>query len=233
MCVTRERLSVSKSFQWSAKDSGRVNELMRIFGLDKGFVRDNQVSRSCEITIDSGMVIYLTGPSGAGKSVLLNALYRACGQRKVRLCDIELDSERAVIDCLGDDTADAMSILTMAGLGDVFCVLNTPSALSDGQRYRYRLCRALYSLSPVIFADEFCSNLDRITACAVSANLRRAADRTSRTFILAGCRDDIIRDLCPDIIAAVRLNGQTEIIERLNCSPAKLRSCSDKNERLY
>jgi ABC-type ATPase with predicted acetyltransferase domain len=221
MSVTREHLSVSRSFEWTAEHSGRVNELMGIFGIDKRLLQHRQVHRSCDVTIEPGTVVYITGPSGAGKSVLLNGLYHACGQEKIRLCDIELDEQRAVIDCVGDDVADAMSILTLAGLGEVFSVLNTPAVLSEGQRYRYRLACAIYRDSAVVFGDEFCSNLDRITACSVAFNLRRAANRSQRAFVLAGCRDDIIRDLQPDITVAVRLCGETEIIERpVHKSPA-------------
>ena len=101
-----------------------------------------------------------------------------------------------------------------AGLNDAFVVLNEPARLSEGQKYRYRLARAIGSGKKIIFADEFCSGLDRITAAVVSHNIRKIAAREGITFVLAGSYDDLLCDLRPDVIVMKYLTGATEVIYR-------------------
>jgi len=71
---------------------------------------------------------------------------------------------------------------------------------------------ALASGKKIIFADEFCSHLDRITAAAISYNIQRHAKRTGVTFILAGSHEDMLVDLAPDVLVIKELSGTTQII---------------------
>jgi ABC-type ATPase with predicted acetyltransferase domain len=65
-----------------------------------------------------------------------------------------------------------------------------------------------------IFADEFCSNLDRITAAVISYNVRKYATEKKRIFILASSHDDILLDLQPDVIVIKELSGDAKVIYR-------------------
>ena len=71
---------------------------------------------------------------------------------------------------------------------------------------------ALASAKKFIFADEFCSELDRITAAVISYHLQRYAKRHNVTFILASSHEDILLDLAPDVIVVKELSGPTEVI---------------------
>ncbi|MGA2915793.1 MAG: ATP-binding cassette domain-containing protein [Sedimentisphaerales bacterium] len=102
--------------------------------------------------------------------------------------------------------------LSCAGLTDVFCVLNSPANLSEGQKYRYRIAKAITSDKQFIFADEFCSNLDRVTAAIISYNLRKFATKTGKIFVLASSHDDLLVDLLPDVIVIKHLAGEAEVI---------------------
>jgi uncharacterized protein len=108
-------------------------------------------------------------------------------------------------------TIDAMSLLSYAGLSDVFCMLNAPANLSEGQKYRFRLACALASGKKFIFADEFCSNLDRITAGVIAYNVRRFAKRNNVTFFLASAHEDILADLQPDVLVVKGFAGEAEV----------------------
>ena len=101
-----------------------------------------------------------------------------------------------------------------SGLSDVFSLLNRPCWLSDGQKYRFRLARALAAGKPFVFADEFCSELDRITAATVAFNVHRLAKRTRTTLVLASSRDDILMDLAPDVLVVKDFSGPAEVIYR-------------------
>jgi ABC-type ATPase with predicted acetyltransferase domain len=132
---------------------------------------------------------------------------------RISIDEIQLPADKAAIDCIGNSsgTIEAMSLLGYAGLSDVFCVLTPPANLSEGQKYRFRLARALATGKKIIFADEFCSNLDRITAAVIAYNIRRFAKRNKVTFFLASSHEDILADLQPDVLVVKRFTGPAEI----------------------
>ena len=107
---------------------------------------------------------------------------------------------------------ETLRTLSNAGLTDVFCVLNSPANLSEGQKYRYRIAKALAGDKQFIFADEFCSQLDRVTAAVISHNLRKFASKTGKIFILASSHDDLLADLLPEVIVIKHLAGDAEVI---------------------
>jgi ABC-type ATPase with predicted acetyltransferase domain len=186
-----------------------------MFGLDIERLRSKGISHRCNINLKAGDICYITGASGAGKTVLLGELYKLAGaDERMRLCDIEIEVGKAVIDCIEGDFFESLQILSKAGLSDVFCVLDEPAKLSEGQKYRYRLAKALASGKSIIFADEFCSGLDRITAAVISHNINKIARQSGKTFVLASSHDDLLCDLQPDVVVIKHLNGKTEVIYR-------------------
>ena len=205
--------SLEKTFDWNYEVTDKVAKVMRAFGLSVQRMKSNAVQHKCQIKLSPGDICYLTGASGAGKSVLLRELYNVIeDDNKIKLSDIDLPSEKTCIDSVDGRFLDVLRVLSKAGLGDVFCVLNSPANLSDGQKYRFRLAKAMASGAKFIFADEFCSNLDRITAAVISHNVRVFARRNGITFVLASSHDDLIADLIPNVIVVKHLAGQTEVI---------------------
>jgi ABC-type ATPase with predicted acetyltransferase domain len=71
---------------------------------------------------------------------------------------------------------------------------------------------ALASGRKFVFADEFCSELGRITAAVVAVRLRKHAKRHGTIFILASAHEDILMDLAPDVLVIKDLLGNTEVI---------------------
>ena len=204
---------VTKAFPWRGTISKKGAAVMRMFGLTADTLTGDSVTHSCKLEIGAGDIVYITGPSGCGKSVLLRELEKAIpASERVNLDQIELPSDRSVIDCIDGDFLTGLRLLSTAGLNDVFCVLNQPDRLSDGQKYRFRLAAALAAKKKFIFADEFCCELDRITAAVISYNIHRYAKRAGVTFILASSHEDILLDLEPDVIVARELGGKTEVI---------------------
>jgi len=195
------KYSISKSFKWRGQVTAKVAAVMRMFGLDVARMREKFATVSCEIDIRPGDIVYITGPSGAGKSVLLKELERCVpASDRINLGQIELPVHKSLIDCIGGDVLSALKVLSTAGLNDVYCVLNQTRYLSEGQKYRFRLACALASGKRFIFADEFCSNLDRITAAVISYTIGKFAKRKGVTFVLASSHDDLLMDLEPDVI---------------------------------
>jgi ABC-type ATPase with predicted acetyltransferase domain len=207
--------NVSKTFKWQGTVTDKVASVCRMFGLTAERLSQQHFTHSCRLEIDAGDIVYITGPSGAGKSVLLGELEKAvpAGQR-INLAEIALPPDKTLIDCIRADLAEGLRFLSVAGLNDCFCILNQPANLSAGQQYRFRLAMALTSDKKFVFADEFCSELDSVTAAVISYRLHKFAKRTGTTFILASSRDDVLADLSPDVVVVKQLSGPAEVIYR-------------------
>ena len=207
--------TVEKTFPWQGKLTDKVTSVMKMFGLNLDRLKTQTPVHKCSIRLKRGDICYITGASGSGKSVMLRELYKSCpAGKRLWLDDIELEKDKSLVDCIQGNFFTALRTLSKAGLSDVFCVLNQPHKLSEGQKYRYRLARALASDARMIFADEFCSNLDRITAAVISHNIHDIARKTGKTFILASSHDDLLIDLVPDVVVIKYLAGRTEVIYR-------------------
>jgi ABC-type ATPase with predicted acetyltransferase domain len=184
-----------------------------MFGLTADRLAERAVTHECRLELEPGDIVYITGPSGSGKSVLLREL-RGCidPAQSVDLASVPLPADRSVIDCFEGPMIEGLRTLGLVALGEVFCVLNKPSLLSDGQKSRFRLAQAFASGKPFIFADEFCSELDDVTAAAVAFNVHKLAKRTRTTFIAASSRRDILMDLAPDVLVVKDFSGPAEVI---------------------
>ena len=208
---------VSRRFGWCGEITDKVGAVMRMFGVSRSRLDEVSVEHRCELEINCGDVVYITGPSGCGKSVLLRELEKEIAiEDRINLGDIELVSDKAVIDCVDGDFVSALKVLSTAGLNDCFCVLNRPAYLSDGQKYRFRLAMALASKKKYVFSDEFCMNLDRITAAVIAYNVQRYAKSEGVTFILAGSSDDVLVDLAADVLVVKELGGDAEVVYKKN-----------------
>jgi ABC-type ATPase with predicted acetyltransferase domain len=147
-------------------------------------------------------VVYLYGDSGCGKSSVLRQikeLYDAKGFEDDQL------EERALIDTF-EEYGRATYYLSLTGLAEAYLFLRKPSELSDGQLYRYRLAHLIDTGAENVIMDEFCANLDRTTAKAISYNLRKVADRFNINFFVATTHRDIKTDLNAD--ASILLDGR-------------------------
>ena len=205
--------SISKNLRWQGTITDKVAQVCRMFGVTADRLTERRVNHNCRLEINDGDIVYITGPSGAGKTVLLKELEKSIpASERANLARIKLPSNKTLIDCIDGDLLTSLRMLSIAGLNDCFCILNQPQKLSDGQKYRFRLAMSLAAKKKFIFADEFCSELDRITAAVISYNLYKFAKRTGTTFILAASHDDILLDLAPDVLVITELSGTAEVI---------------------
>jgi ABC-type ATPase with predicted acetyltransferase domain len=204
---------VARQFPWQGPLSDKAVRVCRMFGLTLDRLTDRAPVHQCRVEIRPGDITFITGPSGAGKSVLLGELQRCVlATDVVNLADLDLPADKTVVDCFDGDVVTTLRTLSVVGLSDVFSLLNRPSRLSDGQQHRFRLARALTAGKPFVFADEFCSALDRLTAATVAYNVCRLAKRTGTTLILASSRDDILLDLAPDVLIVKDFLGPAQVI---------------------
>ncbi len=206
---------VTRQFPWQGPLSDKAVRVCRMFGLTIDRLTDRAPVHQCRVEIRPGDITFITGPSGAGKSVLLRELQQCVpAGAAVNLGDVDLPGDKTVVDCFENDLVTSLRTLSAVGLSDVFALLNRPHRLSEGQQHRFRLARALTAGKPFVFADEFCSTLDRITAATVAYNVYRLAKRTGTTLVVASSRDDILPDLAPDVLIVKDLTGPAQVIYR-------------------
>jgi ABC-type ATPase with predicted acetyltransferase domain len=205
--------TVDKRFQTSVTRTDRVLEIAEAFGLgldDKEFVVfDHQ-----PIEIEQGDVVYVTGQSGAGKSTVLRELTAQMTAASLEVSDLDAVPllDLPLIDQIGTTTAEALSLLSVAGLNDAYLFVRKPAELSDGQRYRFRLAKLIESGAKVWVADEFLAVLDRTTAKVIAFNLQKVARKAGATLIVATTHTDMVPDLAPNLYIEKRYREKIQIV---------------------
>ncbi len=204
---------VSRHFPWKGPVSPRTVQVCRMFGLTLDRLTERVPTHACRLEFDPGDIVYITGPSGSGKSVLLRELERQVpASESVNLARMPLPQDRTVIDCFETDVVATLRTLGTVGLSDAFSVVNRPCHLSEGQQYRFRLALALAAGKRFVFADEFGSELDRLTAATLAFNIHKYAKRTQTTFILASSHRDTLLDLAPDVVVTKDFCGPGDVL---------------------
>jgi ABC-type ATPase with predicted acetyltransferase domain len=155
-------------------------------------------------------IALLTGPSGSGKTSLLRELTRLARRPIIveQPSQLPRDHTRA-IDALGPtrSLAHAMRLLSAAGLADARLMVTPIAHMSEGERARLALARAMARAArarttPItLIIDEFASSLDHITALSLAATLARwvRQPRSRLRAIIATNRDHTAAALAPDI----------------------------------
>lgn len=223
MSIETDKYIINKRFDTRVERSPRVLEVAEAFGLglsDKEFV----IFEELELDVPKGSIVYITGQSGSGKSLLLRELELQMGDRGFKVANldkVELE-DKPLIDQIGSSTTEALKILSIAGLNDAYLYIRKPAELSDGQRYRFKLAKAIESGADVWVADEFLAVLDRVAARVISYTLQKAARAQGATLIVATTHTDMVRDLYPDIYIEKRyrekllIEKAQEVVDHIN-----------------
>lgn len=133
----------------------------------------------------------IVGGSGTGKSTIANELFK---DNIIKEFDY---NNKSVLDNMPEniETKDIEKMFYSVGFGSVPSWLKPYNVLSNGEKMRVDLARALLEKDFIVF-DEFTSVVDRQvaqTACI-------AIKGTNKKFIAVSCHKDIIEWLQPDWI---------------------------------
>jgi GNAT superfamily N-acetyltransferase/ABC-type molybdenum transport system ATPase subunit/photorepair protein PhrA len=142
----------------------------------------------------------IVGPSGSGKSVIGRRHY---GRQFIE--GYKWPKDKAIVDGFPESMSvrDITGMLNSVGFSSPPDWVKPYAVLSNGQRFRCDLTRALLTPAPVIAFDEFTSVVDRqvarFGAAAVAKTIRKGrTQKFARRFVAVTCHYDVLAWLQPD-----------------------------------
>ena len=183
---------------YSIPETKSTKMIMDAFGL-KGDTIFSDIVQNVSVKASNGNIILVVGSSGSGKSVFLRALdpdntmdrnlsvtrsttlnYTAGWLRRLR-------DDIPVFEALAEKYTPprAFVALSRVGLSEALAFIKPFWMLSRGQQYRAMIADLLLRDDEVWLLDEFCSDLDPITAKIVAYNLRKQTIATGRIAFVA------------------------------------------------
>lgn len=162
-----------------------------------------------EMNKDNWNILLICGKSGSGKSTILREIY---GDVK----PIEYDYDKCVISQFPKlSEEEACDLLSSMGLASVPTWLRKPQELSNGERARLDIAKAIYDANGgIVVLDEYTSVVNRSAAKSMSFALQRYARQKGLKIIIASCHFDIIEWLQPNYIFNLEHrdeNGEVEM----------------------
>jgi len=139
----------------------------------------------------------IVGPSGAGKTSVARHLLGEC------IVDgYDWHPTRSVVDSFGDRSIrDVVEALSSVGFASPPSWTKPFHVLSNGEKFRATMARALMDERGTVVIDEFTSVIDRTVARIGSHAVAKAVRRKpGKRFVAVSCHDDIIEWLQPDWI---------------------------------
>lgn len=169
----------------------RVAKIMNDFDVklehsNEHFVGEIEFPREWNI----GLIV---GGSGTGKTTIINELFTDNIVKDFQW------TNKCVLDDMPKEcnTTDIEKMFYSVGFGSVPSWLKPYNVLSNGEKMRVDLARALLEKDFVVF-DEFTSVVDRQVAKVACIAVNKAVKKTNKKFIAVSCHKDIIEWLQPD-----------------------------------
>ena len=158
---------------------------------------------------DDWNILLICGKSGSGKSTILREIY---GDVK----PIEYDYNKCVISQFPRlSEEEACDLLSSMGLSSVPTWLRKPQELSNGERARLDIAKAIYDANGgIVVLDEYTSVVNRTAAKSMSHALQRYVRQKGLKVIIASCHIDIIEWLQCDYMFNLEHrdeNGEVEM----------------------
>lgn len=178
------------------KKTFRVDQVAGMFDLKLAKTASAEFHAELPAADEDWQIGVIVGPSGSGKTTIAREAFGA------DLCAAQPWAEdKAVIDGFGERSIKEIThALTSVGFSSPPSWVKPYSVLSNGEKFRCDLARALLADRPLIAYDEFTSVVDRTVAkigsAAVSKAIRKG--KIARKFVAVTCHYDIVDWLEPD-----------------------------------
>ena len=137
----------------------------------------------------------ITGPSGAGKSQVARALFP-----DALIDGYDWHADKAIVDGFGAmPVRDVVGALSSVGFASPPGWLKPYRVLSNGEKFRVNLARAIVDERPLIAFDEFSSVVDRqVGRIGAHACAKAVRARPGKRFVAVTCHEDVLDWLQPD-----------------------------------
>ncbi|PTW50586.1 ABC transporter family protein [Rhodovulum kholense] len=214
--ISIENLSIRASYRVPETRSTKI--IMDAFGL-KGDTVYADIVQNVSVKASNGNIIFVVGTSGSGKSVFLNALdpdktidgnlmvKRTGGLKHSAGWLRPLRNDVPIFEVLAEKFTPEKAFVSLSrvGLSEALAFIKPFWMLSRGQQYRAMIADLLLRDEEVWLLDEFCSDLDPITAKIVAHNLRKQIIATGRiAFIAAANHTHYLDALRPTKVLMLR-----------------------------
>ncbi|CAD5109933.1 ATP-binding cassette domain-containing protein [Zestomonas carbonaria] len=194
--ISISNLSIRAAYRIPETRSTKI--VMDAFGL-KGDTVYADIVQNVSVKASNGNIVFVVGTSGSGKSVFLNSLdpdktldgnltVKRTGSMKHSAGWLRpLRDDAPVFEVLAEKFTPekAFVALSRVGLSEALAFIKPFWMLSRGQQYRAMIADLLLRDEEVWLLDEFCSDLDPITAKIVAHNLRKQVIATGRIAFIA------------------------------------------------
>jgi GNAT superfamily N-acetyltransferase len=174
--------------------SFRVASVMGKFDLQNEHIKET-FEGEIDLT-NEWQVGCIVGASGTGKTTIAKELFP-----DAYMFDYKYKSESILDDFPQNLSVDEITkMFNAVGFSSPPSWLKPYSVLSNGEKMRVDLARAILTSKDLIVFDEFTSVVDRNVAKIGSAAVSKSIKRTKKKFIAVSCHYDIIEWLEPDWI---------------------------------
>jgi GNAT superfamily N-acetyltransferase/ABC-type ATPase involved in cell division len=189
-------------------DSFRVQQVAGMFDVSLAEKCRQEFSVEVPGLDENWQIGAIVGPSGSGKSTIAREAFD-----KWLYTTEKWPEKKAVVDAFGKlPVKQITGMLTAVGFSSPPSWVKPYDVLSNGEKFRCDLARALLRDSPLVVFDEFTSVVDRTVAkigsAAVSKSLRDG--KISKRFVAVTCHYDVVEWLEPDWV----LDMATGTLER-------------------
>lgn len=234
--------NLTLSFTTKVRRTKLTHSIQQAFGISPDHI-DSIIIRKLSLQVRPGEIILVIGPSGSGKTAFIDFL--AKGAKKWQGGNAEgltswptnyrpgifktIRSHKALIELmLGRDVRSALYLMGSVGLSDAFIYLKRFHELSRGQQYRVMLAKMMAEGYNVWLIDEFCANLDYVTANVIADKLQQVARELGATVVVAAPHyDAFLSTLKPDKVIKLTTAWEHEVISGSSflkaCKPIKIK----------
>ena len=177
-----------------AEKTFRVASVIGKFDLQNEHIREHFQG---EIDLSKDWQIgCIVGNSGTGKTTIAKELFG-----KEYITNFKYKSKSILDDFPKELTIDDITkTFNSVGFSSPPSWLKPYEVLSQGEKMRVDLARAILNKNDLIVFDEFTSTVDRNVAKIGSAAISKSIKRTKKKFIAVSCHSDILEWLEPDWI---------------------------------
>ncbi len=177
------------------KRSARVMQLEGMFDIPPDKTSRVEISGSIDLEEFPWSIGLIMGSSGSGKTTIARELFGAN-----IIDEYPWPEDRSLVDAFprGMSIKDIVGALSSVGFSSPPSWLRPYHVLSNGEKFRATIARAICEGESPIVIDEFTSVVDRTVAKVGSHAIAKAIRKTGKQLIAISCHYDILEWLQPD-----------------------------------